>query len=332
MTKKMRDNSEGVYDLVTHPQMAYGSLPGIQQPVARLIMGTMICSPDNMPYVRELLDHYVSVGGNCLDTARVYGTEPAIGQWLTGRGRRDDIVLIAKGSHHDASGSRVNPQGIAEDLAISLDLLQTDYVDLYLLHRDDPNYPVGPIVEALNEHKQAGKIRAFGGSNWTHARLQAANDYAREHGLTPFAASSPNFSLAVQNEPPWENCISASSLPGEREWYAKAQFPLFSWSSQAQGFFTGRYAQDAPTDSEMVRVWYNDANFERLGRVNQLAREKSVTPIQIALAYVLCQPFPTFALIGPRSPQETESTMEGLDLTLMPDEMAWLNLEGDRQP
>jgi aryl-alcohol dehydrogenase-like predicted oxidoreductase len=309
--------------------MTYGSVPGIDPPISRLIMGTMVCSPSNMPYVHELLDHFVSVGGNCLDTARVYGTEGAIGQWFSDRGRRDDIVLIAKGVHHDANGPRVHPQGIAEDLAASLDLLQTDFIDLYLLHRDDPQYPVGPIVEALNEHRQAGRIRAFGGSNWTHSRLQEANDYAKSHGLTPFVASSPNFSLAVQNEPTWANCISASTLPGEREWYAQNNFPLMSWSSQAQGFFTGRYAKDAPTDGEMVRVWYNDANFERLDRANQMASEKGVTPIQIALAYVLSQPFPTWALIGPRTPAETESTMEGLVLTLTPDEMAWLNLERD---
>ena len=251
----------------------------------------------------------------------------AIGQWFADRGRRDDIVLIAKGVHHDEHGPRVHPQGIAEDLAASLDLLQTDYVNLYLLHRDDPDYPVGPIVEALNEHKKAGKIKAFGGSNWTHSRLQEANDYAKSHGLTPFVASSPNFSLAVQNEPTWANCVSASTLPGEREWYAENDFPLLSWSSQAQGFFTGRYAKDAPTDGEMVRVWYNDANFERLNRVNAMAKEKGVTPIQIALSYVLSQPFPTWALIGPRTPAETESTMEGLTLTLTPDERAWLNLE-----
>jgi len=146
-----------------------------------------------MPYVHELLDHSISVGGNCLGTARVYGTEPAIGQWLTDHGRREEIVLIAKGVHHDQHGPRVHPQGIAEALTTSLGLLQTDYIDLYLLHRDDPTYPVGPIVEALNAHREAGRIRAFGGSNWTAARLQEANDYAREHGLTPFAASTLAF-------------------------------------------------------------------------------------------------------------------------------------------
>lgn len=312
---------------MTTPAMTYGSMPGIPQPISRLIMGTMVCSPTSIPYVHELLDHFVSVGGNCLDTARVYGTEPAIGQWLTDHGRREEIVLIAKGVHHDQHGPRVHPQGIAEDLATSLNLLQTDYIDLYLLHRDDPNTPVGPIVEALNAHKEAGRIRAFGGSNWTHDRLQEANDYAQAHGLTPFAASSPNFSLAMQNEPTWANCVSASTLPGERDWYRERRFPLMAWSSQAQGFFTGCYAQDAPADAEMVRVWYNDANFQRLDRVNQMAAERGVTPIEVALAYVLCQPFPTWALIGPRTPQETESSMAGLTLTLTPDETAWLNLE-----
>ena len=94
---------------MTLPKMTYGALPGIDLPLSRLIMGTMVCAPSNMPYVHELLDHFVSVGGNCLDTARVYGTEAAIGQWLTETGKRRDIVLIGKGVHHDAHGPRVHP-------------------------------------------------------------------------------------------------------------------------------------------------------------------------------------------------------------------------------
>lgn len=310
--------------------MLYGHIPNVAQPISRLIMGTMVASPDKPDYVTELFDHFVSLGGNCFDTARVYGgggSEKAVGDWLTKRGKREEIVLIGKGAHHGAEGDRVNAQAIAEDIETTLGLLQTDFIDLYLLHRDDPKVPVGPIVETLNEHKAAGRIKAFGGSNWTHERLQAANDYAEENGLAPFVASSPNFSLAVQNEPTWTNCVSASTLPGERDWYAQTQMPLLAWSSQAQGFFTGRYKKDDPTDSEMARVWYSDANFERLDRVNAMAREKDVSPVQIALAYVLCQPFPTFALIGPRTPVETTSTAEGLELMLTPGELAWLNLE-----
>lgn len=311
---------------MTTPKMTYGSLPGIDKPLSRLIMGTMVVHTSQIPYSFALLDHFYEKGGTALDTAFVYGggeSEPAVGQWITSRGLRDQIVLIAKG----AATIEATPEMVTHEMLASLDRFGLEYADLYLMHRDNPTVPVGEFVQCLNEHQKAGRIKAFGGSNWTQDRLQAANEYARAHGLTPFVASSPNFSLAIQNEPTWADCISASSLAGEREWYAQNNFPLLSWSSQAQGFFTGRYAKDAPTDSEMVRVWYNDGNFERLHRATEMAQKKGVTPIQIALAYVLCQPFPTFALIGPRTREETESTMEGLEVTLTPSELAWLNLE-----
>src|SRR5438874_4289950 len=111
------------------------------------------------------------------------------------------------------------------------------------MHRDDPEIPVGAFVECLNEHLRAGRIRAFGGSNWSPERLQQANDYAREHGLAGFAASSPNLCLAVWNEPQWEGCVSASDK-ASRAWYAQSQMPLFSWSSQARGFVTGRFRKE----------------------------------------------------------------------------------------
>ena len=88
----------------------------------------------------------------------------------------------------------MNKQAIDEELTISLDRLRTDYVELYALHRDDPNVHVGEILEILNEHVEAGRIGAFGGSNWSAERFQEANDYAEKHGLIGFSFSSPNFS------------------------------------------------------------------------------------------------------------------------------------------
>ena len=112
----------------------------------------------------------VSLGGNTVDTANVYGGRSQRarhrGLWMQARGNRDDIVIISKGCHHNADRKRVTPYDLAADIADSLARLRTDYVDIYMLHRDDPSLPVGPIVEALNEHYAAGRIRAFGGSNW----------------------------------------------------------------------------------------------------------------------------------------------------------------------
>jgi aryl-alcohol dehydrogenase-like predicted oxidoreductase len=99
------------------------------------------------------------------------------------------------------------------------------------------------------------------------------------------------------------------------------------WSSQARGFFTGRAAPDDHSDPELVRCWYSPDNFERLARATQLATERNVPPIAVALAWVLRQPFPTFPLIGPRTLSETRTSLSALDLHLSPDEVAWLNLD-----
>jgi len=309
--------------------MTYARIPGIDRPVSRLIMGSMIYSPRDLPLACAMLDYFVSLGGNTIDTAHIYGggeAERAVGDWMRLRGNRAEVVIVGKGAAPDARGPRrVTPTDITSDLRDSLQRLGTDYIDLYLLHRDDPAVPVGEIVECLNEHYRAGRIRAFGGSNWTVGRLEAANDYAWEHGLVPFAASSPNFSLAVMNEPPWPGCLSASG--DGKEWYIGHQFPLLAWSSQAQGFFTGRYVPDDHSNPEMVRCWYSADNFERLARARKLGRRKRASANVIALAYVLAQPFPTFALIGPHTIEETRTSAEALGVILTPEDLRWLNLE-----
>jgi len=309
--------------------MEYGHLPGIDTPVARLIMGTMVCTTDNMPLTRELLDAYVATGGNCLDTAVVYAggrSEAAVGQWMRERENRDRLVIVAKGAHPKADGApRVTPEAIEEDIEASLERMQTDRFDLYLLHRDDPEAPVGPIVRCLDDQVRRGRIRAFGGSNWTHRRVAEANQYAAEHGLMGFAASSPYMGLAVPNEPMWQGCVHLDAEA--KRWHEETGFPALAWSSQAGGLFTGRYHPDDRRNADMVRVYYSDANWERVRRCRVLAGERGCTPNQIALAYVLCHPFPVFALIGPRSPSELRDSVGALTIDLTSAERSWLNLE-----
>ena len=113
------------------------------------------------------------------------------------------------------------------------------------------------------------------------------------------ASAAPNLSLAKPNEPFWAGCVSADA--GALRWHEEQQFPLLSWSSQARGFFTGRFSPENRDNADLVRVFYSDENWTRLQRAQQLAQEKGVSAIQIALAYVLSQPFPACALIGPRT-------------------------------
>lgn len=307
-----------------HP-MRYGHVAGIDKPVSRLVMGTMIFQKGALPLARAMLDYFVEMGGNCLDTAYVYGCEETVGQWLKLSGIRDQLVVIGKG----ARDVNCYPEALTRQLYETLEKLQTEYLDLYLMHTDNPAVPVGEFVECLNEHLRAGRIRAFGGSNWSIERIEEANAYAATHGLVGFAASSPNLALAVWNEPMWPGCISASDA-ASLAWYRKTQLPLFAWSSQATGFFSGRYGpedRDNPALAAIVRTWFNDANFQRLERARELARRKGATPNQIALAYVLCQPLPTFALIGPQTIDELRDSISALKVQLTPEELRWLNLE-----
>jgi aryl-alcohol dehydrogenase-like predicted oxidoreductase len=179
----------------------------------------------------------------------------------------------------------------------------------------------------LNEHTRAGRMNVFGGSNWTIDRVEEANAYAKANGLQGFGVVSNNFSLARMVAPPWAGCVSASD-PDSRAWFQRTQMPLLAWSSQARGFFIPERAHpDKTDDAELVRCWYSADNFQRLARVNDLAKKRNVLPINIALAYVLNQPFPTFALIGPRQLSETRTSLPALEIELSPDELRWLNLE-----
>ena len=305
--------------------MKYGRVAGVDKPISRIVMGSMVFREDELPFTCAMLDDFVERGGNCIDTAYVYRTEATVGRWLKLRGLREQMVIIAKGAHTPFC----NPADLTRQLYETLERLQTDYVDIYFLHRDNPAIPVGEFVECLDEHQRAGRIRAFGGSNWTIARIEEANAYARAHNLSPFAASSPNLALAVWNEPMWKGCVSASD-PASRAWYARTRLPLFSWSSQASGFFTGRFTpadRDNPALAAVVRTWFNEGNWLRLERARELARKKGVTSTQIALAYVLCQPLEVFALIGPRSIEETRTSIQALEVSLTSEELRWLNLE-----
>ena len=306
--------------------MTYGTVAGLDKPVARLVLGTMLEGAVlPAPHAFALFDDYFAHGGNCFDTAHIYGggqPEQLLGQWLKARNLRDQVVIIGKGAHPPFC----DPASFVRQLDETLARLQTDHVDLYLLHRDNPDIPVGEFVDALNEQLKAGKLRAFGGSNWPLARIAAANRYAKRKGLTGFAALSDQFSLAQMVAPVWAGCVSVAD-PVSRKWLKKHQLPNFCWSSQARGFFSGRAQPDNRADTELVRCWYSGDNFLRLERVKELAAKRGALPINVALAYVLAQPLPLFALIGPRTLQELRTTLPALKLELTPKELRWLNLE-----
>ncbi len=304
-------------------KMLYGEIPGLTKKVSRLVMG--VDNQTSLPSGSVMFDDFFSRGGNCFDTAYIYGggeCERVLGRWVANRQLRDQVVIITKGAHTPYC----RPEYVAPQLLESLERLGMEYVDIYLLHRDNPEVPAGEFIDVLNEQVRAGRIKIFGASNWSLKRVERANTYAKRKGLAGFSVISNNFSLARMVNPVWAGCISSSDTESRR-WLRKKRIPLLSWSSQARGFFTEKARPDDLSDPALVNSWYSSDNFQRQERAKQMAAELGVLPINVALAYVLCQPFPVFALIGPRSLEETRIAMKALEIKLTEKQLRWLNLE-----
>ncbi len=307
-------------------RMQYGKIAGVEKKISRLVMGTVL---DGLVSCRVtthvLFDEFFRCGGNCFDTAHIYGegrSDITLGQWIKNRNIREQVVIIAKGAHTPAC----NPKDLKLQFLESLDRMKTSYTDIYLMHRDNPSIPAGEFIDVLNELKDKGLIKAFGGSNWYPERLEEANKYAKEKGKTGFSSASNNFSLARLVGTMFAGCI-ASSDPASKKWFENNRFPLFSWSSQAGKFFSGKADPKNRADAELVTCWYSADNFKRLKRANELAKKKKVHPITIACAYVLAQKFPAYAIIGPKTLFQMEDSMKALDIILTEQEIKWLNLE-----
>jgi aryl-alcohol dehydrogenase-like predicted oxidoreductase len=294
---------------------AYRRFEPLGRPVTRLVLGTLLVAED-------VLDEWHRLGGNIVDTAHVYGdgdSERDLGAWLADRPAvREDLIVLTKGAHPSGDRRRVTPADITADLTESIERLGRS-IDLYMLHRDDPRLPVGPIMECVNEHRRAGRLRALGASNWTCARIDEANAYAAAHGLEGFCCSSVHLSLATQNEEHWPDTLSATD-PAISDWHERTQTPLFAWSAQARGFFAGHRSE--PT----ARVYDNEANRERRRRAQALADRAGCTAGQVALAWVLAQPFPVYAVVGVRTVAQLREAVGALDVALGEDDVRWLDL------
>jgi len=308
---------------LTHP-MSYGTIEGLGKPVSKLIFGALTAH-GSFPKAQALFDHWLECGGTTFDTAYQYGQgscDRLLGEWVASRGIRDEVVILAKGAHTP----NCDPVNLVKQLDASLEALGTDHTDIYIMHRDNEDIPVGEFVDVLNECKRKGKIGVFGGSNWSTRRFAEANAYAARHGLEPMRILNNNLSLAEMVDPVWPGCIHVSDTES-RKWMEAHNVVHFSWSSQARGFFTDRFDTESAHpgwDEELRRCWFGEANIRRRERCLTLAREKGVSPINIAAAWVICQPFDSYALIGPESIREMNSSLPALGVGLSREEIDWL--------
>ncbi len=255
----------------------------------------------------RLLDAWVDAGVTAFDLAASYqigGTERLFGRWLRTPSVRDRLFLVGKGGHPYPLVRPVRLDGAAlgADLDASLRRLGIEAFDLYLLHRDAPGAPLGPIVEALAAAHRSGKISAWGVSNWTVPRLEALDRAARDAGLPRIAASSPQLSLVDWVRPPFGGSVSIGGAAGReaRAFHARTQLPVLAWSPLGSGFLTSEAAGDS---------YRSAANVARRERARALARERGWTVAQVGLAWLFSQPFPVSAVVAASSAEKMRENL-----------------------
>lgn len=260
----------------------------------------------------ELLDLYISQGGNVIDTARLYcngKSEELIGDYLKEHDCRDKVYISTKCSHpplNDMSHSRLGREDIESDTDKSLAALGIDCIDILWLHRDDETKDVGPIIEALNEMIKKGKIRHFGASNWTHNRIMQANAYAAQKGLEGFCASQILYNMATCSRI-WDDTLVV--LEGEEKTkYDESGFPVFAFCSQAKGFFE-KYAVNSLSEKSCDR-YLNEKSVETYQKIKEEADKSGNTISYTALKMLSEQSeFDVFPIIGPSNVNQLKSTL-----------------------
>lgn len=277
----------------------------------------------------RLYEAYREAGGNFFDTAHCYcfwlangnGTsERTLGDVLRRHHDRANVVIGTKGGHSAVEPGYPRPDAylsapvIAADIQESLERLGVEYIDLYFLHRDDPRVPVGEVIDMLNAEVARGRIRYFGASNWTTARMSEANDFAAARGRRGFVVSQPRWSLAHPTNTPRPGF---SISPEDESWYTREQMTAVVYSPTAGGYFA--------SDGQRGKATYdNPISRDRLQRVRHLADRLGVTPNQIALAWLLLQPFPVIPILGTSQPDHQADALDAVAVCLSPEQVQWL--------
>jgi len=309
------------------------TLAGTDLELSTFCYGTMQFGRDLERAQSDALMHaFRDAGGNFFDTAHCYCSwlpsgagvsERVLGEYVKRNCRRDEVVIATKGAHPTMDNYRKVEQymsagRIAADIDDSLSRLQMDSIDLYWLHRDDPRVGVGEILEILNAEVKRGRIRYFGGSNWTAERLAEADAYARAHGIAGFVASQPRWNLACEAEEP----VGAERLkPGvllalcerDAQWHATSQLAVVPYAPTANGFFA--------RNGEKPDKYRTKRGLARLERARVLAKALGATPNQVALAWLLHQPFPVFPILGTGSLEHLQDALAAEALTLSAEQM-----------
>jgi len=304
--------------------MQYRSLGRTGVKVSPLCLGAMMFGPWGNEDVDEsvrIIHAALDAGINFIDTADVYSagvSEEIVGRAL--RGRRDDVVLATK--FYMPMGESPNARGgsrrwIFQEVENSLRRLGTDHIDLYQVHRPDPETDVEETLAALTDLVRQGKVRSIGSSSYSGSQIVEAQWVAREHGLARFVTEQPPYSLLVRG-------IEADVLPTVQ----RHGMGTLTYSPLAGGWLSGRWRKGAaamPVSSARPSARFDmtdPANQRKLDAVEDLAvlaEQAGISLLELAIAFVLRHPGVTSAIVGPRTMDQLVSYLPAVDITLTDD-------------
>lgn len=282
-----------------------------------------------------ILDAFVAGGGRLVDTADSYASwvpgnsggesETIIGEWLSARGRRDDVLIATKVGAEVFGGRGLSPARITASVEGSLKRLRTDSIDLYFAHYDDPETPLDATLDAFDSLVRAGKVRAIGASNYSVKRLRQALDTSAARALASYTVLQPEYNLLEREK--FEG--SLQELCVER---GVAVVPYYALAS---GFLSGKYRSSADAANRprgaAVSRYMNEHGLGVLQAVEAVASEVSASPAQVALAWLAAQPAVAAPIASATRVEQVEELLGALRLTLTADQLAHLDAASRRR-
>jgi aryl-alcohol dehydrogenase-like predicted oxidoreductase len=279
----------------------------------------------------RLLDMLVEVGLTAIDTADVYSrwvpghqggeSETIIGRWLGKRGKRDDLVIMTKvGMEMPGRGKGLSPAWIKHSVEDSLKRLQTDYIDLYQAHQDDPTSPLPETLAAFADLIGSGKVRAIGASNYSAERLEEALATSRANKLPPYVSLQPHYNLIER--PVYEDALEAICL--------RHHLGVIPYYSLASGFLTGKYRSTADLGKSSARgpsaaKYLEGKGPKVLAVLDEVASATVATPTQVALAWLMARPSVTAPIASASKPEQLGDLVKAATLKLSPAQIEALN-------
>lgn len=277
----------------------------------------------------ELMDCYATYGGNVLDTARNYyewvenghgKSEECIGKWMHYRNNRQKICICTKGGVSNEGKNwtiDISEKKLIEEIQSSMDALQTDYIDIYLLHRDERNTPIEEVVETMQKVRGLGKIKVLGVANWSVERVKKANEYAVKHGLEPFRIVQTWWSLAEYTKEMWNDDNTTHMESEMYEYLKENSYVGMAYTSQCKGYFQKAINYGIENIDPFLRKRIEtNSNLKKLEYIKDYCKRSQVSPTAVVTGYITNNSLRGIALVSTSKLEQLKDVMENCSYVL----------------